>query len=76
MRRNRNIVSSSRRIVLTIPKMLRIYFRYDRRLLGDLCRVAAGVIVGSLPPVANCSARRSASLGELLPRGEETESMR
>ena len=36
-----------RQIVLTIPKMLRIYFRYDRRLLGDLCRVAAGVIVAS-----------------------------
>jgi hypothetical protein len=36
-----------RQIVLTIPKMLRIYFRYDRRLLGDLCRVAAGVIVES-----------------------------
>jgi len=30
-----------------IPKMLRVYFRYDRRLLGDLCRVAAGVIVES-----------------------------
>ena len=36
-----------RQIVLTIPKMLRIYFRYDRRLLGDLCRVAAVVIVES-----------------------------
>ena len=36
-----------RQIVLTIPKMLRIYFRYDRRLLGDLCRVAAGVLVES-----------------------------
>ncbi len=36
-----------RQIVLTIPKMLRIFFRYDRRLLGDLCRVAAGVIVES-----------------------------
>lgn len=36
-----------RQIVLTIPKMLRIYFRYDRRLLGELCRVAASVIVES-----------------------------
>ncbi|MFA4948898.1 MAG: hypothetical protein WC674_10395 [Candidatus Krumholzibacteriia bacterium] len=27
--------------------MPRIYFRYDRRLLGDLCRVAAGVITES-----------------------------
>jgi hypothetical protein len=37
-----------RKIVITIPKMLRIYFSYDRRLLGDLCRVAAGVIIESL----------------------------
>jgi hypothetical protein len=36
-----------RQIVLTIPKMLRAYFRYDRRLLGDLCRVAADVIAQS-----------------------------
>jgi hypothetical protein len=36
-----------RQIVLTIPKMLRVYFRYDRRLLGELCRVAAGVIAKS-----------------------------
>jgi len=36
-----------RQIVLTIPKMLRVYFRYDRRLLGDLCRVAAGAITRS-----------------------------
>lgn len=36
-----------RQIVLTIPKMLRAYFRYDRRLLGDLCRVAAEVLAVS-----------------------------
>jgi len=36
-----------RQIVLTIPKMLRAYFRYDRRLLGDLCRVAAEAITRS-----------------------------
>jgi hypothetical protein len=36
-----------RQIVLTIPKMLRASFRYDRRLLGDLCRVAADVLVNS-----------------------------
>jgi len=36
-----------RQVVLTIPKMLRAYFRYDRRLLGDLCRVAADVLVKS-----------------------------
>ena len=44
-----------RQIVLTIPKMLRVYFRYDRRLLGELCRVAADVLVKGfrvlLPPL-------------------------
>ena len=29
-----------RQWVLTTPKRLRIYFRYDRRLLGKLCRLA------------------------------------
>ena len=36
-----------RQIVLTVPKMLRPYFRYDRRLLGKLCRVASRVITKS-----------------------------
>jgi len=29
-----------RQVVLTIPKMLRLFFKYKRRLLGDLCRCA------------------------------------
>ena len=29
-----------RQWVFTIPKRLRIYFRYDRKLLGKLCRAA------------------------------------
>ena len=29
-----------RQFVFTIPKRLRLYFRYDRRLLGDLCQAA------------------------------------
>ena len=33
-----------RQFVLTIPKRLRIYFRFDRRLLGRLCRAAWKVI--------------------------------
>jgi len=36
-----------RQIVLTVPKMLRPYFRYDRRLLGKLCQVASRVITKS-----------------------------
>lgn len=29
-----------RQVVFTIPRMLRIFFRYNRRLLGSLCRFA------------------------------------
>ena len=28
-----------RQIVFTIPKMLRVFFKFKRRLLGDLCRI-------------------------------------
>jgi len=44
-----------RQIVLTLPKMLRVYFRYDRRLLGKLCRVAARVITKSFRALADRS---------------------
>jgi hypothetical protein len=33
-----------RQVVLTVPKRLRPYFLYDRRLLGDLSRVAARTV--------------------------------
>jgi hypothetical protein len=29
-----------RQVVFTIPKMLRLFFKYKRRLLGELCRLA------------------------------------
>jgi hypothetical protein len=29
-----------RQVVFTIPKMLRIFFKYNRRLLGNLCQAA------------------------------------
>ena len=29
-----------RQVVFTIPRMLRIFFKYNRRLLGELCRCA------------------------------------
>jgi hypothetical protein len=29
-----------RQIVFTIPKRLRVFFKFNRRLLGDLCRCA------------------------------------
>jgi hypothetical protein len=34
-----------RQFVFTMPKRLRIYFRFDRRLLGELCRAAAHTVV-------------------------------
>lgn len=33
-----------RQFVFTIPKRLRVYFRTDRRLLGDMCRLSWQVI--------------------------------
>jgi hypothetical protein len=33
-----------RQFVFTIPKRLRIYFRFERRLLGELCRGAARTV--------------------------------
>jgi hypothetical protein len=34
-----------RQVVFTIPRMLRIFFKYNRRLLGDLCRSALRFLV-------------------------------
>jgi len=33
-----------RQVVFTIPKRLRVFFKFDRRLLGDLCRAALRAI--------------------------------
>jgi len=37
-----------RQIVFTIPKRLRVFFKFDRRLLGDLCRSALRSLSRSL----------------------------
>ena len=34
-----------RQFVFTMPKRLRIYFRFARRLLGELCRAAARTVI-------------------------------
>ncbi|MGB7297090.1 MAG: transposase, partial [Candidatus Aminicenantales bacterium] len=34
-----------RQVVFTIPKMLRIFFKYKRRLLGSLCRAAVQALL-------------------------------
>ncbi|MBD3239869.1 MAG: hypothetical protein GF331_04735, partial [Chitinivibrionales bacterium] len=33
-----------RQWVLTVPKRLRVYFRYDRSLLGKMCQAAYGAV--------------------------------
>ena len=34
-----------RQVVFTIPKMLRLFFKYKRRLLGDLCQTAVQALL-------------------------------
>jgi ribosomal protein S27E len=34
-----------RQVVFTVPKMLRIFFKYTRRLLGDLCQAASEALL-------------------------------
>jgi hypothetical protein len=34
-----------RQVVFTIPRMLRIFFKYKRRLLGELCRAAVRALL-------------------------------
>jgi len=48
---------SHRQWVLTMPKRLRIFFRYDRRLLGKLCRLAYETIRDALRQA--CGAREA-----------------
>jgi hypothetical protein len=40
-----------RQVVFTIPKMLRIFFRYKRRLLGDLCQAAIHALLKYLQAI-------------------------
>ncbi len=41
-----------RQVVFTIPKMLRIFFKYNRRLLGELCRLALRSLIRYFEVVA------------------------
>jgi hypothetical protein len=36
---------SNRQVVFTVPRMLRIFFKYKRRLLGELCRAAVEALL-------------------------------
>jgi len=43
-----------RQVVFTIPKMLRIFFKYIRRLLGELCRCALRSMTRYFEIVTRC----------------------
>jgi hypothetical protein len=46
-----------RQVVFTIPKRLRIFFKFDRRLLGDLCRSALRSLSRYFEVVTGCALR-------------------
>jgi hypothetical protein len=46
-----------RQVVFTIPKMLRPFFKYNRRLLGDLCRLALRSLTGYFAALAGSELR-------------------
>ena len=46
-----------RQVVFTIPKMLRIFFKYKRRLLGDLCRCALRALTRYLEAAAGTAVK-------------------
>ncbi len=46
-----------RQVVFTIPKMLRLFFKYNRRLLGSLCRCALSSLARYFKIVAGCELR-------------------
>ena len=58
-----------RQVVFTVPKRLRLFFKYDRRLLGDLCRAALrsleryfeAVTGGLMTPASSPPSRPSAT---------------
>jgi hypothetical protein len=52
-----------RQFVFTIPKRLRIYFRIDRRLLGELCRAAARTVITVWSDVAAAITAKAAMDG-------------
>jgi len=46
-----------RQIVFTIPKRLRVFFKFDRRLLGELCRSALRALSGYFEVVTGSALR-------------------
>jgi hypothetical protein len=44
-------------VVFTVPKMLRIFFKYKRRLLGDLCQAAVQALLKYLQAITGTELR-------------------
>jgi len=57
-------------VVFTIPKRLRIYFRYDRRLLGELCRAAWDVVRTVLQSVSGRPDAAAGMIGAIQTFGD------
>ena len=52
-----------RQVVFTIPKRLRIFFKFKRRLLGDLCRCALRALTRYFELLTESALRPSRPLG-------------
>ena len=48
---------SHRQVVFTVPKILRIFFKYKRRLLGDLCQTAVQALLKYLQAITGTELR-------------------
>ena len=48
---------SHRQVVFTVPKMLRIFLKYKRRLLGDLCQAAVQALLKYLQAITGTELR-------------------
>ena len=59
-----------RQFVFTIPKRLRIYFRFDRRLLGLLCQAAWAVVKTVLQSVSGRPDAAAGMIGAIQTFGD------
>ena len=59
-----------RQFVFTIPKRLRIYFRFDRRLLGELCRASWQVVQAVYAAAADQPAAVPGMIGAIQTFGD------
>jgi hypothetical protein len=60
MRETLHLDVPHRQVVFTIPKMLRLFLKFKRRLLGDICRCAERALLFYFRAVAGEGLRPSA----------------